>query len=557
MARLKNGFLGNASGKLGNVVFAKWRDLFTARSYQPDISDAKTTSQRTQRDRMLALLQFLRPINQPFIRMLNENICPESTPWAKAIKDNMPAMTQECCFSLDKLRLGNPKFPAVQIKTLSYDPFIDQIRLEYSFFSHPAAAQQFPFMVATALGKYKTIEERHEFDIRHPARYFPAGKFYSDIINLEAISDVLSFWMHGWFWLSAMNNETPDQTFNINSNLSEPLSFIPKPIIEPFNNDIPEDLIPVQALIWEYENTGDMWRLTFEMERELYDPEAFVDCTLVFWILALTNQTHSISDPVLWQLNETRYVYNVNEQNRGGGAVMLYYILNKENQQISKFNRLYINLSFEGTNFHFFEQLFKCNYTHPASFVLKSEECGCCGSFDELFSDFITYWTQPDHPKPTDEFPLNSQTYEIDEQYFKCEITSGDGTPIKEAQKNDANMFYCNNLIPGRDYSLIFTYDDILLDVIDFNCPDASKVVYLSPAHIISNKTVLKNSDTFNVLVRKLKKRQEYFQIPQSNWSSRTLEMFLSTNPPDKADYLCPNKPKRYRAGADLAGKIK
>jgi hypothetical protein len=42
MARLKNGFLGNASGKLGNVVFAKWRDLFTVRSYQPDISDAKT-----------------------------------------------------------------------------------------------------------------------------------------------------------------------------------------------------------------------------------------------------------------------------------------------------------------------------------------------------------------------------------------------------------------------------------------------------------------------------------------------------------------------------------
>jgi hypothetical protein len=217
----------------------------------------------------------------------------------------MPAMTQECCFSLDKLRLGNPKFPAVQIKSLSYDPFIDQIRLEYSFFSHPASAQQFPFMVATALGKYKTLEVLHEFDIRHPARYFPAGKFYSDIINLESNSDFLSHWMHGWFWLSSMNNETPDQMFNINSNLSEPLSFIPNPIIEPFNTDIPEDLIPVEAITWEYVKTGDMWRLTFEIDRKLIDPEAFSDCTLVFWILALRNQSHSISDPVLWALNET------------------------------------------------------------------------------------------------------------------------------------------------------------------------------------------------------------------------------------------------------------
>jgi hypothetical protein len=64
-----------------------------------------------------------------------------------------------------------------------------------------------------------------------------------------------------------------------------------------------------------------------------------------------------------------------------------------------------------------------------------------------------------------------------------------DGTPIKQAQKNDAKMFFCDGLIPNSDYSLIFSYDEILLAVIDFNCPDASKVVYLSPAHFIFNKT--------------------------------------------------------------------
>jgi len=66
MARLSNGFLGNASGKIGNVVFARWRNIFTARQYQPDIEDAKTPAQLKQRSRMVALLQFLKPLNKSF-----------------------------------------------------------------------------------------------------------------------------------------------------------------------------------------------------------------------------------------------------------------------------------------------------------------------------------------------------------------------------------------------------------------------------------------------------------------------------------------------------------
>jgi hypothetical protein len=45
MARLSNGFLGTASGKIGNVVFSKWRRIDTARQYQPDIQDANSPAQ--------------------------------------------------------------------------------------------------------------------------------------------------------------------------------------------------------------------------------------------------------------------------------------------------------------------------------------------------------------------------------------------------------------------------------------------------------------------------------------------------------------------------------
>ncbi len=42
MAKLSNGFLGDASGKLGNVVFSRWKRINTARAYQGNISDANS-----------------------------------------------------------------------------------------------------------------------------------------------------------------------------------------------------------------------------------------------------------------------------------------------------------------------------------------------------------------------------------------------------------------------------------------------------------------------------------------------------------------------------------
>ena len=68
MARIKQGFLGNASGKLGNIVFSRWRNLETARQYQPDIQDANSPEQQKQRSRMVNLLQFLKPLNKTFIK---------------------------------------------------------------------------------------------------------------------------------------------------------------------------------------------------------------------------------------------------------------------------------------------------------------------------------------------------------------------------------------------------------------------------------------------------------------------------------------------------------
>ena len=44
MAKVMNGFLGDAIGKLGNVVFRKWNSMITASQYQPNVKNPNTVT---------------------------------------------------------------------------------------------------------------------------------------------------------------------------------------------------------------------------------------------------------------------------------------------------------------------------------------------------------------------------------------------------------------------------------------------------------------------------------------------------------------------------------
>ena len=61
MATVKNGFLGDAIGKLGNVVFRKWNSLITASKYQPMVNNPNSSAQQLQRLRIKNLALSLQP----------------------------------------------------------------------------------------------------------------------------------------------------------------------------------------------------------------------------------------------------------------------------------------------------------------------------------------------------------------------------------------------------------------------------------------------------------------------------------------------------------------
>ena len=68
MARLKNGINRDISGKVGNVVGAKWRDIHYIRSLPSKANNPRTKGQVRQRSKLSVTMEFLKTIT-PYIRI--------------------------------------------------------------------------------------------------------------------------------------------------------------------------------------------------------------------------------------------------------------------------------------------------------------------------------------------------------------------------------------------------------------------------------------------------------------------------------------------------------
>ncbi|MFH0865393.1 MAG: DUF6266 family protein [Bacteroidota bacterium] len=411
MARIKQGFLGNASGKLGNVVFARWRRLETARQYQPDIHDANSPGQQKQRNRMVALLEFLKPINKSFIRQYNSPYTKESTPWAKAIRDNMSGVSPEGCFPLQNLKLGVPRYPAPIIENVIYNPFIDQVHFKYQPSGILPHSESLPYHVTSVLGKYATPDGQHEFDVRHLLCMLPDDEFWCSTYDGYEEIVYTNFWHHGvlfFIYYDTYNEKVYQNPFE---NISSPAYFQPRSLLEGFNTNVKVNLVPSKSITWQYKHEANIWYLDFNinfLKTQLTTPANY---TLIFWAVGLVNNAVYPSGPYEWDLQESTYEITLGEHGMPGSAILLYSIFDKKGVQVSRFNRIYIDKGSDENTYPYFDQLFLCNYSHPASFVLSGNQCGFSGNIDELFSDFIELWNQgvihdPSEPEPVTEFGL-------------------------------------------------------------------------------------------------------------------------------------------------------
>jgi hypothetical protein len=394
MARISNGFLGNASGKLGNVVFSKWKEIYTARQYQPDIHDANSQAQQKQRSRMVSLLQFLKPLNKNFIKFFNTPFAKGSTPWAIAIHDNMKIVSPDGCVSLQNFSLGEPKYPPFEIFDVSYNPFTNQTHFQYKKPNADFQNDPFPYFAPCVLGKYKSDSGLHEFDIRHLLCSLPEGHFWCSIYEGfdEHVYD--NSWSGTRFWMIYYDSYDVDKIINPALNVSAPVYFEAAPTLEGFNTNINDNLVPVDAITWEYKQGSSDWYLDFYCDfskTELTKPS---DYTLIFWFNALTHNNHYFQGPYEWDLQESSFESLIGAEGFNGSIIALYAIFNKKGEQVSAFNRFYIEKGSDSVVFPYFEQLFKCKFSHPASFVLSGNQCGFCGNIDTLFNELFSLWEQ-------------------------------------------------------------------------------------------------------------------------------------------------------------------
>ena len=394
MARLSNGFLGTASGKIGNVVFSKWRRIDTARQYQPDIQDANSPAQIRQRSRMVALLQFLKPLNKNFISLYNSPLAISTTPWAKAIKDNMSNVSPEGVLPLEKFILGNPRNASPELTDIIFNPFLNQTSFAFNPCNNQATQSPYPIISCSVLGKYISDAASHEFDTRHLMCNFPAGKFFCSIYGDQFQYEFDNWWAAGLFWMICFDTYFNTKFSDVNSGLSFPVFFQASPIIEGFNTDIKENLVPTDAISWAFKlNTSD-WSVIFTIDFSRTTLTHPANHTLIFWAVSFINGVAEQSEPMEWDLANDTFEAPLGPEGLNGSAIILFSIFKKTGKQVSCFNRFYIEKGSDDVIYPYFEQLFKCNYSHPASFILPENTCGFTGSLDELFGEFIELWEQ-------------------------------------------------------------------------------------------------------------------------------------------------------------------
>ena len=416
MARLNNGFLGNASGKIGNVVFAKWRRLYIARQYQPKIQDANSQNQQKQRVRMTALLNFLKPINNTFIKFFNTPFSKYSTPWAKAIKDNMLLVSSDGVFSIQNLQLGIPKYAAPLVKSAVYNPFIDQVHFLYTHSGDSSVNESYIYIASSVLGKYQTPNDSHEFDVRHLLCLLPEGQYWSSIYDDIYEYVFANSWANARFWLMYYDTNNLNKNTNTAINTSEGSSFEAVPIFPEFKMNVTNDLVPVNAItvnyVWRYYYYAMVFTIDYS-KTKLTNPAWY---NLKFWGLGMERGEHHFTNPFIWDLAHNTFEIsldtlrnaspNINTQaisitpqiaidyGFNGSWVWLYATYAKTGSQESCFYRKYQNIDNSNRSYPYFQQLFDCKLSHPASFILSGNQCGFSGSFDELFTDFIKLYEQ-------------------------------------------------------------------------------------------------------------------------------------------------------------------
>ncbi len=223
MATVKNGFLGDAIGKLGNVVFRKWNSLITASKYQPMVNNPNSSAQQLQRLRIKNLALSLQPFKSNIIPLNFENRKGRSTSWAEAIRANYPLLDERGTIDFKNMVLSGSNLVPPVLINYDYNPFINQFNISYSMLNETNFDQN--CVRVTAVGR-KLIDKT--FNCSNICRLPYKNSFSTYITEMDLPDWPLNFdfdnaWSDGMFFY----NIVPDPFRDVRA--YKPANIVNKP----------------------------------------------------------------------------------------------------------------------------------------------------------------------------------------------------------------------------------------------------------------------------------------------------------------------------------------
>jgi hypothetical protein len=167
MARVLNGFMNDASGKLGSVVLSRSKALSIAKKYQPKVFNPKTENQQTNRVKFKNLSAFASSLNNTFIPFLYGVAGIQKNKFNKFIQQNQSAIDDHGNIIFNKLTIGNP--PGVQpwLASFRYNAFIDQIDIVYNAVKNGTETDFLQTFVSVLGSKTSGADLIASLDLRH------------------------------------------------------------------------------------------------------------------------------------------------------------------------------------------------------------------------------------------------------------------------------------------------------------------------------------------------------------------------------------------------------
>lgn len=225
MARVINGFLGDAIGKLGNVVFRKWNSMITVAQYQPMVKNPNSPKQQVQRQKIKNLSLALQPFKDSLIPLNFSNRKGFSTRWAEAIRTNYPLLDETGNISFEEMKLSAGILIPPVILDVIPDPFINQTRINCNLIN--ASATDTGLLRLSAVGKMFT---ENAFNTENIAK-LPFGKSFITYISEPDIEDnafnfdFSSVWSEGQLFYNMLKSADIDaRAYNPNNIINTPSS---------------------------------------------------------------------------------------------------------------------------------------------------------------------------------------------------------------------------------------------------------------------------------------------------------------------------------------------